>query len=235
MSTTPPAGPLSDAELDQLTELLEQRGPTALNLEALDGFLAALVCSPESVLPREYLPVLWGEGVPFEDPALASELLALVLRHRDTIASTLGGAQGSDGVYLPILYEDEAGVTPGNDWAKGFMRGVDMRPGAWGPLFENEAEGAAIVPMLMLSHEHDPDAEMRPLPISADQREAILQHMIGGLMQIHRFFAQDRIPQGAAAPALPGTEATVGRNEACPCGSGKKFKFCCGGPATTVH
>jgi uncharacterized protein len=26
----------------------------------------------------------------------------------------------------------------------------------------------------------------------------------------------------------------VGRNETCPCGSGKKFKKCCGGP-TNLH
>ncbi len=33
----------------------------------------------------------------------------------------------------------------------------------------------------------------------------------------------------AAAPALaPATKARVGRNDPCPCGSGKKYKKCCG-------
>jgi preprotein translocase subunit SecA len=33
----------------------------------------------------------------------------------------------------------------------------------------------------------------------------------------------------AAAPALaPATRARVGRNDPCPCGSGKKYKKCCG-------
>lgn len=35
---------------------------------------------------------------------------------------------------------------------------------------------------------------------------------------------------GDAAPALPPTqEGKVGRNQPCPCGSGKKYKKCCGG------
>ncbi len=36
-------------------------------------------------------------------------------------------------------------------------------------------------------------------------------------------------PRAAAAPALaPAMKAKVGRNEPCPCGSGKKYKKCCG-------
>ena len=29
-------------------------------------------------------------------------------------------------------------------------------------------------------------------------------------------------------PGLPATSSKVGRNEPCPCGSGRKFKHCCG-------
>ena len=32
----------------------------------------------------------------------------------------------------------------------------------------------------------------------------------------------------AAAPAVAAPRAKVGRNEPCPCGSGKKYKKCCG-------
>ena len=235
MSPTLQTTPLADDELERLAELLDQRGEEAMGLEELDGFLAALVCGPELVTPREYLPVLWGEGVPFADVAHASEILGLVLRQSNTIAATLSGDVEPDAVYLPILFEDEHGVTPANDWAIGFMRGVDMRPGAWGPLFDSKEAGGAIVPMMMLAHEHHQDAEWRPKPISADQRESIIAHMIGGTRQIYRFFEGERASHAAAVPAAGRVEAKVGRNEACPCGSGKKFKFCCGGAPTTVH
>jgi uncharacterized protein YecA (UPF0149 family) len=32
----------------------------------------------------------------------------------------------------------------------------------------------------------------------------------------------------AAEPAQPAPSGKVGRNDPCPCGSGKKFKKCCG-------
>jgi uncharacterized protein YecA (UPF0149 family) len=32
----------------------------------------------------------------------------------------------------------------------------------------------------------------------------------------------------AAGAAAPGRGAKVGRNDPCPCGSGKKYKKCCG-------
>jgi preprotein translocase subunit SecA len=36
------------------------------------------------------------------------------------------------------------------------------------------------------------------------------------------------VPAGGRDPADPGTWGRVGRNEPCPCGSGKKFKHCHG-------
>ncbi len=32
----------------------------AMNLEALDGFFAALICAPRTLMPNEYIPLIWG-------------------------------------------------------------------------------------------------------------------------------------------------------------------------------
>ena len=54
--------PLTDAELDHLSAILEQFGyKRSMNLEQLDGFLAALICGPELVPPSKYLPKIWGD------------------------------------------------------------------------------------------------------------------------------------------------------------------------------
>jgi uncharacterized protein len=52
--------PLTDAEFGRLAEVLQRCGGHAMNVEMLDGFLAALICGPETVLPSEYLPKIWG-------------------------------------------------------------------------------------------------------------------------------------------------------------------------------
>ena len=49
--------PLNDAELDRLEDFLKScKGGKAMNVEQLDGFFAALIAGPETVMPSEYIP-----------------------------------------------------------------------------------------------------------------------------------------------------------------------------------
>jgi uncharacterized protein len=53
--------PLADAELDRLGDFLKGcKGGRAMNVEALDGFFAALIAGPETVMPSEYHPEVFG-------------------------------------------------------------------------------------------------------------------------------------------------------------------------------
>ena len=54
--------PLSDAEYPIAVMLERSRDKGAMNLEMLDGFFAALICSPDLVPPSEYLREIWGGG-----------------------------------------------------------------------------------------------------------------------------------------------------------------------------
>jgi uncharacterized protein len=81
-----------------------------MNLEQLDGFLAALVCGPDNVSPSEYLPEIWGGDIVLEDTftaqPLVEEVLSLIMRHWNSIVDTLG----SGDVHLPLLLKDESGI-----------------------------------------------------------------------------------------------------------------------------
>jgi uncharacterized protein len=84
--------------------------------------------------------------------------------------------------------------------------------------------------MMMLRHEHDEDPEMRPEPISPEQREDMIAHMAAGLLQAYQYFRSHRQVKPSVHRSEPWrTAAKVGRNEMCPCNSGKKYKKCCGG------
>ena len=51
--------PLTDAEFERLSRILGRlNNARPMNLEQLDGFLAALICGPEIARPSEYLPVI---------------------------------------------------------------------------------------------------------------------------------------------------------------------------------
>ena len=231
--TNPPSQALTEDEMDQLDDFLRAIAAPAMNLETLDGFLAALICAPEVVLPSEYLPQIWGEDYSFASNAQAAEIVGLIMRHWNTIADTLGGTLQTPDVYLPVLHVAEDGITYGNDWAEGFMRGVEMRPYGWSELLDSDEVGGSMLPIMMLAHERDADPEMRPSPIPNEKREQLLQEMIAGLTRIYRYFEPHR--HASAQASLRRAGPKVGRNDPCPCGSGRKYKFCCAANAPLLH
>jgi len=230
--------PLSDAEFDRLSDILGRLGnKRVMNLEQLDGFLAAVICSPEQVPQSVYLRQIWGCDIESEDgftsQSLLQDAMFLIIRHRDAISHILRSGEA----FTPLLLEDEYGVSRANDWAMGFMRGMELHREKWASLLDDDENAGSLVPIFALAHEHDPDPELRPYkePPSAELRDRLIVGAAAGVMRIYRYFEAQRL---IAKPLFGYTtyrrvEPKVGRNEPCPCGSGKKFKQCCG--KTTLH
>jgi uncharacterized protein len=153
------------------------------------------------------------------------------MRHWNEISRTLN----NDELYFPLLLEDEMGKAKANDWAHGFYRGMQLNRCGWDELLNDEDQGGCVVPILALVYEHDPDPKMSPGVIDDERREKILIAMIAGLKKIHDYFA----PHGRAAvrkaAATVRRAPKIGRNELCPCGSGRKYKHCCYGKNLTLH
>src|SRR5271157_2342050 len=144
--------PLSDDELDRLGEFLDEIGVPAMNMESLDGYFAALICGPDMVLPSEYLPGIWGEDFCFDSNNQATDILGLLMRHWGTISSELFRTLKEPYVYMPVLLEDDEGIAQGNDWARGFMRGVQARPASWRELIVSDEHGGPLLPIMLLAH-----------------------------------------------------------------------------------
>ena len=94
------------------------------------------------------------------------------------------------------------------------------------------------MPILALAHEHDPDPEMRSYkePITVDARERLIAGAAAGVTGIYRYFQARRLVENelyGSANTFRRSMPKVGRNDLCPCGSGKKFKHCCG--RVTLH
>jgi uncharacterized protein len=107
----------------------------------LDGFFAALICGPVYVPPSEYLPVILGDDTILEDTVNAQpilqDFLSLIMRHWNVIVDTLQSGE----VFLPLLLEDANGTTRANDWANGFLRGMDLRKSEWAVLLNDDEHG----------------------------------------------------------------------------------------------
>ena len=120
--------------------------------------------------------------------------------------------------------DDELDV--GRDWAFGFFRGVELREAAWDKwLDENEwiDEIFALLDQLASGEVLGEDPAAPATPISYRERLEIIASLPGMLADLHHH----RID--ALTPREPMRRVdTPDRNAPCPCGSGKKYKKCCG-------
>lgn len=230
---------LTDAELEQLADFLSSSG-AAMTMEELDGYFAALICSPRYISMNEYFPKILGEHFAFASDDQAMFITGLLFQHWNAITDQLQNSiEQSDVIYLPLLYQNEDGLVYGNKWASGFMQGTQMCPWDWSALLDDKSYGGSLIPIMMLANEHHADAEMRPPPIPREKREDILAMMTAGVIQIFRYFEPhrqsfaERMAMEGATP-FRRTGPKIGRNDPCPCESGKKYKTCCG-KTRTLH
>ena len=233
-----------DPKLETLGELLDQLSDDgAMDLEELDGFFAALHCCPQLVPTAEYLPEVLGTGEFaeqdefFKTPEAAKLLFGLLMQHWNAV----GDAFRNDDVYIPLLLEDENGKADGSNWAIGFMRGVELREQLWDEIFTDESKFNWSFPILSLAdHGFDDDEEenrpehgaiLRKVPLTDEDREKLIVAVAGAVTDIYRYFAPHRQRNSALAmhsANLQESNKKPGRNDPCYCGSGKKYKKCCG-------
>ena len=99
----------------------------------------------------------------------ANEILGLMMRHWNISP----GRCSKRGLCSAPAYEDEDGIAHGNDWARGFMRGMGMRHDGWAELVNDEEHGGCLIPMMMLCHEHDKIRRCVPSQSAPEKREEL--------------------------------------------------------------
>ena len=233
--------PLSDDELEELDRFLlsEATSDETMLLDMLDGYLTAIVIGPTTILPSRWLPGMWGpseEDAPqFETLEQAQRILELIMRHMNGIVWTL---QHDPDVFDPLLntmkYEgDPHEYLDGEMWAHGFMDGIGLCRQDWQPLFDDSTAKEALRPIYLLGAKEVTKAEQKLTRWPA-QREELTKQIAASVAAIHHFWLPRRKEQHASllVSTVRREEPKVGRNDPCPCGSGKKFKKCCGATPT---
>jgi uncharacterized protein len=218
---------LTGDEMDWLSGFLASRQApdTAMPFETLDGFLTALVIGPEMIMPSRYLPEIWGtedgSGPVWDSMEQLQYFMDLLSKHWNALAAR----RSADAVHRPEI--DHFGDGPqGKGWARGFVAGMNLCAEAWDPLIENKDEGDVALQILALAME---DNTLLP----DDTRAAIVEELPNIVRMIASYWRN--LP---AAPVRKSSlrSSKIGRNEPCPCGSGKKYKKCCGASSPpTIH
>jgi uncharacterized protein len=212
-------------DLDLLDHFLvsDAAPENSMGLSDLDGFLTGILMGPDLIMPSEWLPRVWGGEEPvFDSMEQAQEILEAIMGRYNEIAQNLDG--GPDDLN-PIYWENaEEDIVIAADWAEGFLEAIDMRREAWLPLIRDKKVGIMLMPILALCGNEDGNAGLPIDPETEAEIAAEAAEMIPVCVCAIRDFWRGRMGQKSAIRNSP----KVGRNDPCPCGSGRKYKRCCG-------
>jgi len=211
-------------KLRQLEEFLNSDAvcDDAMLLSELDGFMAGLAVGPALIMPSEWIPVIWaGEEPIFDSEEQAQNFMGLLMDYYNDVIRKL-----DQNKYMPIYDQDNDGGVFWEIWLEGFFRAVLLRPDDWLSYTHTEDEKLQqSIFILMRLHEMitAPDG-FEAMEIDAELENAAPDLIPESVVQLHEYRKRTaRPPASNDDHPLPKT----GRNDPCPCGSGKKFKKCC--------
>jgi uncharacterized protein len=218
---------LTDAELDRLAELLaatpEPLAP--LSVPALDGYLAGVLAQPRCVPIDEWLPPVFDldrRPLPSDvDAAWRAECSALIERRHAALNAQIAEHGGFD----PVLADADA-LPPASEYDK--VQSAAAR--TLEPWFGGFEWALECFPELDESGDEAIDAALDRLwePLAKDDPavdlDAAIESLVAATVDLWDLTAERRFAVATVRRESP----KVGRNDPCPCGSGRKFKACHG-------
>jgi uncharacterized protein len=214
---------LNDAELDELGDLLA-RAPAPLqplDLFTLDGYLAGVLVQPRLMPSDEWLPPLLDaeqRALPAGlDAAWLARTRTLIERRLQAINADIGENAFFDPVLidvdrLPPASEYEQAQSPParalQPWVAGFEWALECFPD-----LEDGADETVAAALARIADTNVPD-----------DLDAAIRRIVEATVELWDATAEQRY----AVVTIRRETPKVGRNDPCPCGSGKKFKACHG-------
>ena len=243
---------LSDDEFRELDDLLAQipEPLVALDSVMLDGFLCGVLVQPVPIEPAAWLPYVFDadarDPLPALDDALHGRIVALTLRRH----AALNRALLEDGAFDPMLLADDeeadaAAETSGvPNTEADLLEGVAAVSRPLLPWVAGFEAANATFPHLMELDDDAVDLALariyRHLPADTDEQREInaaldldmplasvddaVEELVAAVADLADLTHDVRYAVDTVRRDAP----KVGRNEPCPCGSGKKYKRCHG-------
>lgn len=247
----------TDAETEALERLCQRLGgfDEQLTMEGLDGAMTALLAGPRDWTLDAARPLLLGEAWEraIGDPQDEADAMAVLQRRWDALQAQLRPEplyeepdrlvlQPLIGVYDPAerdrllaagqISAEEAADWPltGEIWALGFLETVQRLSDDWYPpglpTDVAQARDAALEGLAVLAQRDAArlQAELqRRYRGRPPDRDALIDDACFAVQDLRCLWLEQR-----TRPAPRRVDPSPGRNDRCPCGSGRKFKKCHG-------
>jgi uncharacterized protein len=220
----PLAKPLADDDYETLAELLDRCSP--YDIDGVLGVLHAVAVAPGLIPPPTWLRIIVPKGGvgTDEETRKFSGLL-------DHLFNDVTNALEERRVIIPE--EDDAEGC--DSFATGFLAAALTDPVWLGD--ENHWTFTSWAAYLTGKHELISPPLLKKMEEVGDARKMTYKFMDSLVLAADETFRKVRRETlSPTAPTSPASFTTrVGRNEPCPCGSGKKYKKCCIGQETLVR
>jgi uncharacterized protein len=226
-------GAVTDAASAWLAFLASPTAPQrSMSLLELDGYLTGVIVAPSLIRPSRWMAGLWIDEAPAFNDAVQAQLVlsavgvmfnALSARIERSLRR-LEAARVCD--YRPAFQADEG--KPLHDivrrWASGFWRAMELAPADWHALAADDRTQVLITPFVGFI-DAGRDAAFQPAADIDDRLDEAAEEIPRAILLLRKI-AQMRASR--PNPVHQTSRPKTGRNDPCPCGSGKKFKRCCG-------
>lgn len=207
-----------------------------LSYHELQGFLFALACSPDLVRPSEWMPEIFaGAEAEYADMDEANVVLGALMALYNEINAGVFAGEPSLPADCPFRrsilanFDDDA---PISQWARGFIQGHQWLEESWDIELPDEMDydfGAVMMALTFfasrrLAEDYLAGSSKSDLPAFAQS----LKRIFSGAMESYALLGRTIADARRAVETERARRPTAGRNEPCPCGSGRKYKKCCG-------
>ncbi len=218
----------------------------AMNVEEFHGFCSGLAILPEAIRMQEWMPVAFGEEqLCFEDEADARRLMGDFVAFQNRLVILWKETKTIFPFDLGALKVGD--MRRVEDWTYGLYQAMNLRPEVWGMGDEPETDEDDVVTEIstawgLITALAYPDriAEIYEKetfdPDTNEQDEAFFVNLFAMLpwavdvVRNHAAVQPKTYPGGMTLPSrlTQHVSSKIGRNDPCTCGSGKKYKKCCG-------
>jgi len=216
---------VSHTELQALMRFLNKYDlPDLLEIH---GFFAAIVSGPNLIMPSEWMDFLGLNNAEFESLEEAQKIMGIIMQIYNNIAHQF---QDQTFQVFHSTEKDKNNKDTSSEktrWAKGYMLGVAFDRGAW---MVSKDVPILLLPISSLRMDDEHIRKLIPQNATELTPEKIRQYGEDKLSKaanaIYQYWLKRRNPV-VDAHRMQQPKVKIGRNDACLCGSGKKFKKCC--------
>jgi len=222
MSASAAAESFSAVDRERLQTLLAAPplGAKAMAIDELQGYCVAVATGPDAAPPDDWLSIVLGEPAEALPQVATPELVQLLDRYR------VATARAVDAGTLAIAPRTlRTGRVDYGGFCRGFLDGVETAPSDWYEAADPSEVAELLFPIEVVGDALDPAERAAYRP--ADWRRLVRDAEDALPATVARIADYWRIVRNPT-PTIRRDGPKPGRNDPCPCGSGRKFKQCHG-------